>query len=279
MMKNLIKKLFACGLMLGTAVPLLADEDCPCAGGTEPYTVDCDGDGTMDACSTDECPSCTVQNPDPSTPGYECCGSEEFDPDAGWGGSFSQSLNFSQIIDAANDSLDTLPISGGCSFDSPSVTGSISGQEKEECCDDELTDLKKFTGTISVSSGATCDIPVPFASIPNVADTFLVLNASVAGNVNASSQQSCDQTNVCFGVNLAVGGGLGGALEILSGIVRAEANIGLNGGVAAEYCTEDSQFSGVNVCFSSLVGEVKTSAVWGLWQNSYDYVWDDFNNC
>jgi hypothetical protein len=73
-MKKLKLKILILASAFGALI--LAAEDCPCAGGTAEYSVDCDEDGTMDACDTSECPACTELNPDPD-PGY-CCG-----PDGG----------------------------------------------------------------------------------------------------------------------------------------------------------------------------------------------------
>ena len=76
-MKKLKLILLIQALILGALT--LNAEDCPCEGGTAPYSVDCDGDGTMDACDTSDCPPCSEQNPDPSE-GMDCCGDQEFDP-------------------------------------------------------------------------------------------------------------------------------------------------------------------------------------------------------
>ena len=81
-------------------------------------------------------------------------------------------------------------------------------------------------------------------------------------------------------VHKTIGPGfLESSVEILEGIVRAQAIIGISGGFEGEICSNDEQFNGVSVCFGSLSGTVKTSAVWGIWENSYNYVWDDFNTC
>ena len=57
-MKNLKLILLLQALMLG--VLTLNAEECPCDGGTADYSFDCDDDGTMDACSADECPAPSV---------------------------------------------------------------------------------------------------------------------------------------------------------------------------------------------------------------------------
>lgn len=213
------------------------------------------------------------------SPGMACCGDVEYDPNASWGGQYAMTLDFTQIVNAANNALNALPIDSGCRFGSPTVTGSIKGQFKEDCCEDILVELKKFEGTLNVDTGVTCNIPVPFATIPLVADTTMILGISLAGEIGSSVEETCEEDNVCFNVNLGVSGGLGGSVEILEGIVRAQAIIGISGGFEGEICSNDEQFNGVSVCFGSLSGTVKTSAVWGIWENSYNYVWDDFNTC
>lgn len=53
-MKNLKLILLLQALMLGAVPSLIADDDCPCDGGTSAYTVSC-GEGDPDACDTSEC--------------------------------------------------------------------------------------------------------------------------------------------------------------------------------------------------------------------------------
>lgn len=271
-MNKLKRILMLQALMLGALT--LNAEDCPCEGGTAEYSVDCDGDGTNDACDTGDCPPCSDQNPDPETSGYECCGDEEYDPNADWNGSFTlASLDFTAILDAANDAMDTLPTQAGCSFDDPTVSGDITYQTKDDCCEDELTELRKFSGSVNVNMVAGCNIPIPFATIPKVAETFLVVNAGVGGSVSASTEETCGEDNACFTVDVGVSGGAGGMLEILAGIVQAIATLDLSGGVNGGYCTQGG-FTGVDVCLSELSGTVETAVLWGLYDKSYNYVFD-----
>jgi hypothetical protein len=75
-MKNLKLILLLQALMLG-ALTLNADDDC-CPDGS-PFSVDCDGNGTPDACSTDDCAECSTSNPDPIAPNTDCCGGTGYD--------------------------------------------------------------------------------------------------------------------------------------------------------------------------------------------------------
>ena len=67
--KTILNVLFS-GLLISTGS--LHATNCPCDGGTAEYSVDCSGNGVMDACSSDDCPPCSEKNPNPST-GMICC--------------------------------------------------------------------------------------------------------------------------------------------------------------------------------------------------------------
>jgi len=273
--KTILNVLFS-GLLINAGS--LHAADCPCDGGTAEYSVDCSGDGTPDACSSDDCPPCSEKNPNPSTPGYECCGEEEWNPNSPWGNKTTLSeLDFTQIINAANNALNMTPTQAGCSFNDPEVTGSIEYESKKDCCEDELKNLSKFSGSVNLSLSASCNIPIPFASVPKVAETYLILSAGVGGSVTAAVEETCDSDQVCFNVDLGVSGGVGGMLSILLGIVEAEAFLALTGNVDAGYCTNDG-FSGVNICFGSVTGTVETRAAWGLARTSYSYTYE-LSNC
>lgn len=57
MMKNKRTWLLCAALLWGC---MLQAQNCPCENGTADYSVDCDGDGVDDACSTGDCPSPSI---------------------------------------------------------------------------------------------------------------------------------------------------------------------------------------------------------------------------
>ena len=125
--KTILNVLFS-GLLINAGS--LHATDCPCDGGTAEFSVDCSGDGTPDACSSDDCPPCSEKNPNPSTPGYECCGEEEYDPQwKGMGIAHSFTAD-PALVGKINTAVNLIPL---VTVNLDSVKGTVSG-DKRDCC-------------------------------------------------------------------------------------------------------------------------------------------------
>jgi hypothetical protein len=248
-MKNLKLILLLQALILGALT--LNAEDCPCEGGTAEYTVDCDGDGTNDACSTDDCDPCTTANPDPETAGYECCGGEEFDPDYEWGSTLSQ-INFSELVTIWNSTKDTLNTISPCDTSgSPIPSGSLTVSFTNDCCDDSVTDLRKFAGNVSWDAGSiSCDWP--FVGIPYVASANVTVNGGFGVTINANDTEDCDGNELCFDGNpdFTIGGGISATAGF--GVIRVSCTLQTGASVNVTYCV-DSGFDSPSAC----IGQIK----------------------
>lgn len=243
-MNNLRLILLLQALMLGATT--LNAEDCPCDGGTADYSVDCDGDGTNDACSADDCEPCEAGNP--ASTGMECCGNEEFDPTPT---SFTpQQWNIQQIMDMYNTAKSALTAIGPCN-DSGGGAPSVGVQVAffKECCDDDIVDLEKYTGSVTWDLGSTtCDWPI--LGIPYTASVNVTANAGFNVSINASGEQTCDETDICFTGNASFSLGGGVSATAAAGVIRVSATLQAANTADVGYCT----VSGVtgNVCVSSL---------------------------
>ena len=178
-MKNLKLILLLQALMLGALT--LNAEDCPCEGGTADYSVDCDGDGTNDACSTDDCAACEAGNP--ASTGMECCDDEEFDPN--WKGiGVTQSFSADPaLVGKINNAVNLIP---GVNITLTSAKGSVSGDKKDCCESDELQadGIGYAEGSLTVS-GALKDLTIFGPPTISKKYDFTVVEVDIDFNVGA----------------------------------------------------------------------------------------------
>ena len=212
------------------------------------YTVDCDGDGVMDACSVDECPPCSKLKPNPSSPGMKCCGGVEYDPKPT---TFTPTQwNIDEIKNLYNNAKSALTKIGPCNSNgggSPSFN--IQVAYFKSCCEDVVVDLEEYKGNVSWDLGSiSCDWPI--FGIPYTASANITAGAGLDITITASGKQTCKETNVCFkgSTNFSLGGGV--SATVAAGVIRVSATLVSNTTAEISYCLE-SEIEG-SVCVSSL---------------------------
>lgn len=188
-MKKLKLILVLLALMAG--VFTVNAQTCPCEGGTADYSVDCDGDGTMDACSTADCEPCEAGNP--ASTGMDCCADVEFDPE--WKGiGVTQSFTADPaLVGKINSAVNLIP---GVNISLSSAKGSVSG-DKKDCCDTDTlqTDgIGYAEGSLTVS-GSLQDLTLFGPPTISKRYDFTVVEVDIDFNVGAK-----------FSSDLSVGG-------------------------------------------------------------------------
>lgn len=254
--KTILNVLFS-GLLINAGS--LHATDCPCDGGTAEYSVDCSGDGTPDACSSDDCPPCSEKNPNPSTPGYECCGEEEYDP---LPTAFTpQEWNIQMLMDLYNDAKSVLTAIGPCQDSgggAPNLGVEISFFK--DCCNEEVTDLNEYRGYVYWDLGSTtCDWPI--LGIPYVASANITANAGFAVSIGASGIQTCEDMNLCFNgdATMAFGGGV--SATAAAGVIRVSATLQVSTGAQVEYCIESGLDATVCIGTVAVIGTAELAFV------------------
>lgn len=267
--------------MLGALT--LNAEDCPCEGGTAEYSVDCDGDGTNDACSTDDCEPCEAGNP--ASTGMECCGDEEFDPTASTSESFSPP---SSITDALADGIKNIPF-----VDDASTSADITA-EVFDCCDADtiVSDGKKsLSGTVSASATINKTLsPIDFDFSRNwwgcgevgvIAEVgpYIEVSPSVSATVSGTLDE-CGSDN--WGASGTATGTLTGGLQ--SNIVAVvcdestyvELNASATTGVTGTISWNSNSGTSGTACVHDLTGDVTATAELPLFGRKSFPILDDY---
>jgi hypothetical protein len=257
--------------------------ECECDDGTMDYSVDCDGDGTNDACSTDDCEACEAGNP--ASTGMECCGDEEFDPSEVGA---SKTWDISSVKSAIEAAVSAIPY-----VEEPEASASAT-ISFTPCCDgsDGVVDdgVGTITGNASVS--VTFDKTLsPFS----VDFTFDIIGCEVGAIVDVGPYVSLTPSlslaisgSIDNCADTADWGGSGTAGGAVTAGVRAETvavvcgksiyakgNASATTGVKGTFSWNSSTGAAGNVCVDDLTGDISVSAEIPFWgEEEFDVIKD-----
>ena len=265
-MKKLKLILLIQALILGALT--LNAEDCPCEGGTAPYSVDCDGDGTMDACSTVDCEPCEGGNP--ASTGMACCGDVEYDPSA----NIEKSWEIKKLKSAIESALAAIP------YVSDPEAGANVNINFSPCCGSTDTVIEEGKGEISGDVSVSVQLEKtlsPFSSefyfdikgcgrvgaSVNVGP-FIELRPSLSAVVSGSVDR-CDDTETWGASGTATGNVVAGVKAETKAIVcdksvsaNAEANASTV--VTGSFSWNNNDGAEGKACVSDLFGNIFVEA-------------------
>ena len=226
---------------------------CPCPGDTPFAGTDACGNNVCDAADIDSYPyvdACGNGVCEEPEEGMECCGGTEvYDPDFLTEATLIQ-MNISTIIAVYSDAKDILNSIGPCQ-DSGGAAPNIGITRAwfKDCCEGELTDLKRFGGSVSWDAGSTtCDWP--FLGIPYIASANATANAGFSFSVSPNQSESCDGDEICFSGNSSFGLGGGVSATAAAGVIRVSTTLQTNASADVKWCT-DSGFDS-EICIGSI---------------------------
>ncbi|MDQ8196333.1 hypothetical protein QEH59_17995 [Coraliomargarita sp. SDUM461004] len=273
-MKNLKLILLLQAFVFGV-LSVNADDDC-CADGSDP-SYECE-DGTL-VCDASECPSCTIDNPNAETEGYECCDGEEYDPnvehpeDEGITYTYVQPASIENIL-AEFD----ISISGEGTY---TLTDLETGKS---CCSDSIIDYKTGSSTLDVKlehTSTALAIPIVSNAIKSMDNLPLVevrhtgelkVTVNGGGTSTQSLNDGCEELTGVLTMSTTVNAGINVEVdtdfcfdcpELDEFDVDHTGNLSGSLGISGAYTPTDladtpsvSDFSGSltgNVCFNMFV--------------------------
>ncbi|MCS6245819.1 MAG: hypothetical protein H2172_18475 [Opitutus sp.] len=264
MTTNIKNRFIVSMLVLISCSALMAQDECPCAGGTEPSVG-------FDACQKPVCDEALIAKSDEL-----CCGGSTVYKKNEI--SLTQTIDLSALTKIYNDTAGKIGGAFGVNFAmSGPATFSGTGKKWNECCNNTVTELGsfKFSGNIT-GAGVSVNVPMTAAWVPpQVAGIRADLRANLSMGISVDYAQTCTNPKSCSNLtgNLNVYGGITGYIGN-EGYELVSISGGFGGQTSGgfQYCTDKGSIEKVGaLCVTPyLAWNIKLAGVINLVSGRHD---------
>jgi len=144
----------------------------------------------------------------------------------------------------------------------PDLSVSVEREQFQQCCADGVRNLVRWSGNLSGSLGSgSCTFFV--YGIPYVARINVTLTASASVSLSISTQETCEEPELCFSPSIDAGltGEVSGSIGPGGSIGSLAVGLSINGITAeAEYCTLSGVSAEICIGEISVIGSVQLLA-------------------